>query len=212
MMISEPATMLTDYLLAVLLLVWGIRLWRAGQDERQRSMLLWAAGFFAAAGAAAVGGTFHGFRLYLDSTSAAALWKASTYLTGTASWAMLSAAFLATTSRSLRSYLLVFAAIKYVVFAIWMTNHTEFRFVIYDYAVSMACILVSQIGEWCRRGSKSAPWIVGGILVATVAAGIQVGKVSPHPQFNHNDLFHVGQMIGFYLFYRGGRFLTDCRS
>jgi len=26
--------------------------------------------------------------------------------------------------------------------------------------------------------------------------------VSLHSQFNHNDLFHVVQMIGFYLFYR----------
>lgn len=203
--------MLTDYLLAALLLVWGIRLWRAGRDQQQLSMMLWAAGFLAAAGAATLGGTFHGFRLHLDSTSAAALWKASIYLTGAASWAMLSAVFLSTVQRTAWWWLLALAAIKFLIFSIWMANHVEFRFVIYDYAVSMACILISQIVEWLRPGSKSAPWIVGGIFMAVIGAGLQVGKVSPHPQFNHNDLFHMAQMIGFYLFYRGGKFLVDGR-
>jgi hypothetical protein len=36
-----------------------------------------------------------------------------------------------------------------------------------------------------------------------------VQKVSLHQHFNHNDLYHVVQMVGLYGVYRGGRSLLD---
>jgi len=36
------------------------------------------------------------------------------------------------------------------------------------------------------------------------AALVQAFRLAPHPQFNHNDLFHVVQMGALYLLYRGG--------
>jgi len=33
---------------------------------------------------------------------------------------------------------------------------------------------------------------------------VQVAKISLHKHFNYNDLFHVIQLLGIYLMYRGG--------
>jgi uncharacterized protein DUF6962 len=38
---------------------------------------------------------------------------------------------------------------------------------------------------------------------------IQRGRLAPGPAFNHNDLFHVVQAAGLYLYYRAGRRLAD---
>ena len=46
-------------------------------------------------------------------------------------------------------------------------------------------------------------------MVSFVAAAVQVSGVAIHQQFNHNDLYHVIQMGGMYLFYRGALLLTD---
>jgi len=41
-------------------------------------------------------------------------------------------------------------------------------------------------------------------LVSLAASWVQVMRISLHENFNHNDLFHVIQMLGMYLMYRGG--------
>ncbi len=63
MTISEPMTMLTDYLLAALSLFFGVLLIRVARLRSQRSVWLWAAALVATATASFVGGTFHGFFL-----------------------------------------------------------------------------------------------------------------------------------------------------
>jgi hypothetical protein len=204
MTITEPATMLTDYVLAALLLVWGVRLWNARRRGKLKATSWWAGGFLATAIGAIVAGTVHGFRANMDPPTAAALWKASVYSVGLASWLMLSAALFATVARPLQSYLLGVAAAKFLFFAVWMASHTDFLFVIVDYAISLAGILALQVRGCFGGCAGSARWIMGGIVIAGLGAAVQIGRVSLHPQFNHNDLFHVVQMVGFYFFFRGG--------
>ena len=52
-------------------------------------------------------------------------------------------------------------------------------------------------------------WIIGGVLVSFGAAGIQQSGIALHQHFNHNDIYHVVQMAGVYLLYRGARLLRD---
>jgi hypothetical protein len=51
--------------------------------------------------------------------------------------------------------------------------------------------------------------LTGGVLVSLVAGLVQARRVGLHRHFNHNDLFHVIQMVGLYLYYRGGALLVD---
>ena len=42
-----------------------------------------------------------------------------------------------------------------------------------------------------------------------LAALFEQGRVSIHPQFDHNDLYHVIQTAAMYLLYRGGLLLRE---
>ena len=54
-----------------------------------------------------------------------------------------------------------------------------------------------------------ASWLIAGVAVSLVAGVVQARKLALHRQFNHNDLFHLIQMVALYMFYRGGAVLVD---
>jgi hypothetical protein len=62
MVVTEPATMLTDYALTLVCAVFAIRLYRASEGRR---IGLWVSAFSVTAFAALAGGTAHGFRVPL---------------------------------------------------------------------------------------------------------------------------------------------------
>jgi hypothetical protein len=74
MTISEPATLLTDYALAILSFVLAGSLRRRSNDAGGRKVGLWTAGFYVTALAALAGGTAHGFRIPLGE-SWASVWR-----------------------------------------------------------------------------------------------------------------------------------------
>jgi hypothetical protein len=201
--------MLTDYGLGLLTLFWAVRLFWLNRQDPQISRLLWAVGFVATALASFLGGSFHGFRTSLSGPAATLVWKCSMYSVGITSWAMFSAVVVAAGQSRWRRLLLTLVVVKLLLFAAWMSNHSEFRYAIFDYGSAMAGILIAQVHGWFVRRDQSAPWIVAGIVVGLVAALSQMSGYSIHPDFNHNDLFHVIQTTDFYLFYRGGRKLRD---
>src|SRR5262245_15996489 len=82
MTILEPATMITDYVLALASLVFGASLIRLRRRDHTVSPLLWAIGFFVAAGAAVAGGTYHGFALYFSAAGHRAMWNLTMLLIG----------------------------------------------------------------------------------------------------------------------------------
>jgi hypothetical protein len=209
MQITEPATMLTDYGLAVLC---GIFTWRLFQGERAQhntSVWLWAWGFTFFGMASLLGGTYHGFSQMLSEAVSLGLWKATVYAIGFASFCLLTGTLFACVLQPLRRYLLLIAALQLTLYAIWMISHDDFRYVIYNYVPSMTTILLLQAYAYIASDAQSAPWIIGGILITFMAAVVQASGVSLHRDFNHNDLYHVIQMGGFYLLFRGARLLVD---
>ena len=207
--ITEPMTMLTDYALAAVSLLFAVLLFRVNRRQRQISVWLWISALSITAAAAIVGGAYHGFTFYLSEATARMLWKATVYLIGLGSLFMLSGTIVASVSCPLREWLLAATVAKFVVYAVWMAFHDEFRYVVYDYAPAMLGVLFLQIYAAYARGDESAKWFVAGVLVSFAAAGIQQSGFSLHRNFNHNDLYHCIEMGAVYLFYRGGCLLRD---
>jgi hypothetical protein len=208
MSVSEPMTLLTDYLLAALVLVFALRLSRSGHPG-QMSTRMWSLAFYASAAAALVGGTYHGFNLYLSPLAAVLLWKVTVYAVGLASLFLFAGAVFAALAETQRRVLLVLAGSKFILYAAWMATHNDFRYVIYDYVPTLIFVLLLQGFAFWKRREESAPWIVGGIVVSFVGAGVQASGFALHAHFNHNDLYHVIQMGVFWLLYRGGLRLRD---
>jgi uncharacterized protein DUF6962 len=82
MPILEPATMITDYVLALASLGFGASLLRLRSRDRTVPPLLWAIGFFVAAAAAVAGGTYHGFALSFSAAGHRAMWNVTMLLIG----------------------------------------------------------------------------------------------------------------------------------
>jgi hypothetical protein len=181
MSIHEPMTMATDYLLASASVVFAIRLWRTNRA--------WAYAFLFTALGSFLGGTYHGF-------AATWLWKPTVYAIGLASFFLL------------LPLVPLLAVLKFIAYATWMIAHDDFKYVIIDYGTTLLVLAVLQIVAWLRHRAASAPWILGSIAVSVVGAFVQQSGFRLHEHFNHNDLYHVIQLVGLWLLYRGGLLLT----
>ncbi|TKB92624.1 MAG: hypothetical protein E8D41_07445 [Nitrospira sp.] len=209
MSFSEPTTMATDYVLVVLCGFFAWRLWKVGKGTAQVSVCSWAAGFVCFGLASLAGGTVHGFSTLLSETALQSLWKVTIYVVGLASFFLLTGTFSACIMPSVRRFAMLIPYVQLIVYALWMATHDDFRYVIYDYALTNLCILALQCHAGISRRAVSAPWLIGGVLVSFLAAGVQFNEIALHQHFNHNDLYHVIQMGGMYLFYRGALLLKD---
>jgi FlaA1/EpsC-like NDP-sugar epimerase len=92
MTITEPTTMITDYVLALAAVMFAILVWRSHRFTRF-STRLWITGFIVTAAAAAAGGTYHGFALYFSDATHGSLWNATIALIAASSILITSAAF-----------------------------------------------------------------------------------------------------------------------
>jgi hypothetical protein len=202
-------TLITHYALAALTAYFA---WRLGAAARHRPDLaprLWAAAFAAVSLCAFAGGTHEGFAVRLDATVAQSLWRATLCLAGAASLLFLCSIVHAYTAGRLRVALLTLAAAKFALLAVWIADHDDLRYVVYDTVATMLPVLaLSAWGGWSKRVA-AAPWVLAGILVSLVAALVQQGRVTLHPQFDHSNLFRAIQMIAMYFLFRAGLEMRD---
>jgi len=211
MQITEPMTMATDYVMGAVALALAIRMLRQRETAGQTAVRLWATALVMTGFAALVGGSYHGFIKMLPPELAARLWTLTLAATGFGSAALLAAAVVAGTGGVLRRVLVWAVVAKLASYLFWIWSHTDFIVVIVDYTSALAGVV------WLARLSRpsgltrAAGWITAGAAVSVVAGLIQALRVAPHPQFNHNDLFHVVQTGALYLLYRGGLLMRDTR-
>ncbi len=209
MQITEPTTMLTDYILSILAAIFALRLLKMNGGQPQNSIRLWGGALAATAIAAFLGGTSHGFALHLGDFSKTAIWKATVYSIGLASFFILAGTLFAAVANPLRRWVLGLVLLKFLVYAGWMVSHDDFKYVIFDYGPAMLGVLLLQVYAYAKWKHKSAVWLVSGVIVAFAAAGVQMSGFTIHQHFNYNDLYHVIQMASIYLLYRGACLLED---
>lgn len=208
MRLAEPMTVLTDYVLAAEGFVLGVRLLVLAARERQRAARLWGAAFVAVGVAALTGGTLHGFAPHLSAGAEAGLWLATYYAIGLANLFYLAGGVAAVVEPGpLRRGLEAAVLVRFVAYAAFLTAHRDFRYVLYDFGVTLAALIVLAMHPRVPRRGREG--LVFGVLASLAGAVVQRSGLALHPDFNHNDLFHVVQMVGLYFFYRAGRVLED---
>ena len=200
-------TVLTDYGLAATAAVLAARL--LGRTDGQRARWLWGASFVAVALAAAAGGTWHGWAPRMTRSAADALWLLTYAFVGLGNVLILAAAAWAAARGGLRAALLAAVLLRFFVWFAFIARDPDFRYVVYDYAGTLIGLLV--LAAWLGvRGRPGGPAIAAGVAVSLAGAFVQRMRLAPGPAFNHNDLFHVVQAAGLYLYYRGASRLRDC--
>jgi Family of unknown function (DUF6962) len=202
MRLAQPMTTATDYVLALLATGLGWLLWRrpgAGTSSRR----IWAGAFGCLALAAAAGGTSHGFEAAFSQAAATVVWRLTMVAVGaTGAWLLLAGLATRLGGRGLRRWAWALA-LEVALYAVWVAlGHEDFRYAVVQYGGAMLATLILYLtpAVWRRPGSRA---VVAGILVSFLAAGIQQARIAPHPAFDQNDLYHVVQMAGLVLLYRG---------
>ncbi|WP_088892552.1 DUF6962 family protein [Leptolyngbya ohadii] len=214
-MLAEPITTLTDYAIALeaSFLAGGL-LWK-NERNFQRSRFFWGVAFGWVAVAAAAGGTCHGFAPILTLSLLNHLWHLMGYAIGCASFFMLLGTILSVVSGWLRWVVLGAIGSKSAIYFAQVGQYEQFVPVAIDYLSAILVVLVLQfwqlIGELIHQPKgqrESALWLCSGIVVSLAAGIILAFRMAIAP-FNHNDLYHLVQMVGLYLLYRGARVLKD---
>jgi uncharacterized protein DUF6962 len=198
--IAEPATTLTDYLLAAA--AWAL----AGlllRTRRDPARLMGAA--FAATGlAAGVGGSLHGFGPGWTGTARAAAWLVTYAAIGLANLFLLATAIRAFAPGPYQLPLLGLAGFRFGVYFILLASHRDFRYVVYDLAGTLlALVVLASLGRSSQ--AVASRWVLVGAAITLVGALVQRSGVRLHEHLNHNDLFHLIEIGGLYAFYRAAR-------
>ncbi len=207
MIIHEFWTFLTDVILSALCFFYAFRL-RELLSSEHFSAKLWLPVFVSIGIAALSGAIYHGFRPYLpipvyNGFRILVLFCLSTtaYLIG-----MSLLRFTIQPQNNFYKAISLLLKLKLVFFLVFALIQTQFLVAVADYGSTFIVALVVFAFHWQRPASKLMTY---GIVVSLVAASIQTLKISPHPSFNHNDLYHVVQILGLHLFYLGSPQLED---
>ena len=164
----------------------------------------WAIGFWLIGFGALVGGISHAFATYLGDDAYFWIWKTTIYSIALSVTFALAGSISTTLSGDLSRK--VFHAVNISVFAgyaIWMLSHSAFGYVVWHYVPVMLTIASLHAWAWSRHRDDGGKWIIAGVVVTLAGAAIQRSGFSMHRWFNHNDLYHVVQVAGLYLFYNG---------
>ncbi len=202
MMPTEPMTLATDYVLAALGAWCGFGLRRRAGGLRGLGGW-WALALWAMGAAALLGGTYHGFAELLPAPLLTLLWKMTMLAVGIASGCLALAAVGLFVGPRGWSLWLGAIVLKLALYAVWVVAFDDsFLWAVLDYSLAMGLALVVHSARaW--GGAAWAWWVVAGILVSFAGAAIQRAGWSLHRHFNHNDLYHVVQMVGLVMLYRG---------
>ena len=201
MSLAEPMTVATDYALAALGVILGLRLLRAGSGWPSRLVAL---SFLVLAATALVGGSLHGLAPGLSVPAKALLWRVVYGGVGLGNLFLLAGVLLVVLPTRWRASAMAVLALRFLV-ATALALGRDFSFVLRDIALTLLLLLGIALFFTLVRRQAFGPFLLFGVVVSLLGAFVQALQIAPHPSFNHNDLFHVLQMGGLYLCYRAAR-------
>jgi hypothetical protein len=203
MTIYEPATLLTDGLLAVLA---GGLAWRLHHHTPATNLAAcwWSRTLGLTALSALVGGCHHGFAPNFSPVFEEGWWIATLLIISLVSAAMALSLLHELRPAGRWHFGLGLIGLKFIAFAIVAIILKMFVVVIIDYGLAMLAWAVAAVV--LRRAWSG--WMLTGISLSVGAALVQQLGWAPSRQFNHNDLYHVIQALALIGFYAAGRRFT----
>jgi hypothetical protein len=202
MHLSEPTTLVSDWVLAAVAVALGVRLLRAGGRESRPATRLWAVAFLAGAAAALAGGTVHGFTRSLSPAVHAALWKTVLVGSGLAGSLLLAGIALPTLGGPWRRAFLAGAAGQLAGYLVLVSRSDDVAHAVWNGAATILAVLALALAS-ARRDVRRLGWIL--LALGLTAAGLAAQRAGVRVAIlNHNDVCHVLQTAALWPFYRAG--------
>lgn len=195
MNIHEPATLLTDYLLAVL---GGYLAWRL--HRQNPAARWWIRALLAMAVSAFVGGSYHGFAPNFAPDVAAVWWRLVLMLVCGIGFCMGISLIREIVPPGRQRGWNAVAIAKFMLSLVMVIAYPKFLVAMLDYGLAMLAWAVAAIV--CRR--KWSGWMLAGVGLSALAGWVQQSRLGISAHFNHNDVYHLIQALALIGFYRGG--------
>ena len=197
--ITEPMTMLTDYLITIelFIFIFWLKPSFSNLPRLSFSMMLLATAIGAFAG-----GTAHGFTEYLGNRKKIT-WSIAVQSIGIATTFFEIGLILEYFSGILKTAAILLAVVQLIAYEYWILRKEEVKFsnVIINYGGTMVISLLYLTIKYIGNQDTEVGYLILAIVIGFLAAGIQQKGLAFHKHFNHNDIYHVIQMVGFYFFY-----------
>lgn len=207
--VTEPTTVLTDLTLAAVAVALGGRLGYAAAADGRAAALGIAAGLLATSLAAMLAACAHATDPAAAPGRRALFWRASLHLTGVVAAATLVAVAFFASRGTMRAGVVAVAALKLAAYTFVVARRPEFRIAVADYGSALSILFAAAVAGAVAWRAPGTGWLMAGVAVSLVGSVAQASRVRLHRYINHNDLFHLIQMVALYLFYRGGSLLVD---
>jgi hypothetical protein len=200
----EPMTVLTDVLLSAAAVYGGVKIYVASAAPVH---LYFSLSFFLVALGTLAGATIHAIRHTSLVSRVPLLWRITGIAVGTSATAMLAATFYHILPADYADLLRWTVLGLSIIYAAYIWRDYRFQNVIIFYSILMAFILGAMGLSYVSTGSPGAKLISVGIIISFGAAAVQRSGFKLAKHFNHNDIYHVIQLIGLYFFYKGALLL-----
>lgn len=208
-LIYEPMTAFTDLLIFGLGLYFAREIFFAHVSKLMDVHLHFALVFLFMGLAGLFGALTHGIGPHFPQGIHTFIWRITLYCIGLSTFAMLMGGFYHVVPYQTMNWLKWLPFLALVVYLVAVTRNDDFKTVILFYTPAMTLVLLLMLYSWLCFQSEGTVWIITSILIAFGGAIVQQSGFALHKHFNHNDIYHVVQMGGMYLLYRGVIILKD---
>ena len=202
-LLYEPTTTLTDYAIFLLGLYFSWKTYLVWESQGSLFHLLWGGSFLSVAISGFLGGTSHGFGPKFESVIKKILWRLTLIFVGITGLLLAMSAATFFISEGTKLAMFVTAGALLIVYFFRIKKDDAFRSAVSFYLPLVLLSLILFLIVF-YNGRTGALLIAIGLIVSLAAAGVQRSGLILHQHFNHNDLYHVVQMLGMVLMFTGG--------
>ena len=201
--IYEPMTALTDLLITFFTSLWALSLMQIVQESHSLTHAHWSNAFWMTAVGGFFGAVSHGIGPNLPLIIRTAIWRLTLIAIGWTAFFMLMGTSVYILSPESVRWIKWLPIIFILAYHICLFIKDDFSVVIAFYAPVLVIVLLSYVYGYLVLMRTPAIYVIIGVVVSFIAAFVQHKKLVLHKHFNHNDLFHVIQLVGLYLLYVG---------
>jgi len=195
--IFEPSTVITDGILFIC----GLYFWLGlAKYPVHTIQFFWGIAYFAMAFSAFAGALRHGWGPHWSPAWSVFFNRVTYFLIGITSITLLWGVLI--WYSFIHMSLQIIITLSLILYCYHAFRKMDFKIVILYYFPIMIIIFILMLIGW-YRDKNGAGTVAVGIGLGFLAAALQRRGWDPHRHFNHNDIYHVVQLVGMWLMYTG---------
>ena len=200
LVLQEPVTALTDFIVTVLCFVFYFKLGKAEAGSRRNN--LWRSFFLFVGLSTFLGGVAHLLRFYLEGPVHKTIWLSMNVLSAISVYFAELSAIEVVINQNKKKLINLIALILLMSFTSLSLYTQNFNIAKINMGIGLVFILISHVIT-NRRGLEGSLFVVIGMSCSFIPVFIHSQQISLSKWFNFNDISHVFMMLSLYFIFLG---------